>query len=346
MLYARDRLGSFLLLAALAGAACGADDVAPPETFDGIDLLFVVNDSRSMIPLQARLGDHVAGFLDALAAAEGTLPNLHVGVVSTSVEEPTVPGALCRGDRGGELRPADCLADGAFARSADGNYAGTLADAAACMMQLGELGCPFEQPLEAMRRALDGSAPGNAGFLRADALLAVIFVTDEDDCSAADPYLYSQGATQYGQFSSYRCFAHGVRCDQPDTSTPGPRTGCEPATDGPLHPVDNYLAFLETQKGGRGRVVVGGLVPPASPVQVRIEASTGLTLLAPLCASIDPELGLQTWPSPRMHALADAFASTADEPALGSLCSDDWSVPLAALAQRIADTYRESGDAR
>lgn len=88
-------------------------------------------------------------------------------------------------------------------------------------------------------------------------------------------------------------------------------------------------------------MVVGGLVPPSSPVQVRYEVESGLTLLEPLCAAIGPELGLQTWPSPRMHALADAFASTGDEPALGSLCSDDWSVPLAALAQRIADTYRE-----
>lgn len=344
MLYARAGLGSFVMVVALAGAGCGdgEGEPAPVETFDGIDVLFVVNDSRAMVPLQERLGDHVAGFLDSLAAAEGALPSLHVGVVSTEVTDSTVPGALCPGRTGGELRPVDCLTDGAFARSADGNHAGTLADAAACMMQLGDLGCPFEQPLEAMRRALDGSVPGNDGFLRDDALLAVIFVTDEDDCSAADPYLFSQTTTQYGQLSSYRCFAHGIRCDQPDSATPGPRTGCVPATDGPLHPVDDYLAFLETRKGGRGRVVVGGLVPPSSPVQVRREAETGLTLLEPLCPSIGPEIGLQTWPSPRMHALADAIAAATDgEPALGSLCSDDWSVPLAALAGRVADTYRE-----
>ena len=35
-----------------------------------------------------------------------------------------------------------------------------------------------------MKRALDGSNPENEGFLRDDAFLAVIFVADEDDCSA------------------------------------------------------------------------------------------------------------------------------------------------------------------
>lgn len=332
-----------LVVAGLAGlAGCGSeDDRSRPETFQGIDLLFVINDSRAMGPLQLRLGEHVADFLDALAAAEGSLPSVHVGVISTEVEDATTPGVLCPGTAGGELRPAACLAGGAFARSEDGNYAGTLADAAACMVMVGDQGCPFEQPLEAMRRALDGSVPGNDGFLRDDALLAVVFLTDEDDCSSADPSLYSQGATRFGPLGSYRCFSQGVRCDQPDPTRPGPRTGCVPATDGPLHPVADYLAFLEARKGGRERVIVGGLVPPVSPVAGQVEASTGPLLLQPLCAEISPEEGLQSWPSPRMHALAEAISPTGAEPALGSLCSSDWSIPLAALARRIADTYRE-----
>ena len=56
-----------------------------------------------------------------------------------------------------------------------------------CMTQVGTKGDTFEAGLEAMERALspamtaDG-AP-NAGFLRDDAYLGVVFLSDENDCS-------------------------------------------------------------------------------------------------------------------------------------------------------------------
>jgi hypothetical protein len=68
----------------------------------------------------------------------------------------------------------------------------------ACMLQVDSNGCGFEQPLEAALKALwpskdhsiaflgDTQGHGdleNKGFLRDDSLLAVVVVTDEDDCS-------------------------------------------------------------------------------------------------------------------------------------------------------------------
>ena len=63
-------------------------------------------------------------------------------------------------------------------------------------------GCMIEQPLEAALKALlpsdspvsfiEGVARGdtdNAGFLREDSILVLVFVTDEDDCSIQDPAL-------------------------------------------------------------------------------------------------------------------------------------------------------------
>ncbi len=323
------------------GSDAGADaspDAAPP-TFAGIDILFVVNDSLAMRPLQQRLGDRMADFFAALATAEGATPSLHVGVVSTTVEEPVVAAALCDGTRGGELRPAACLTDATgFASTTAANYAGELPSAVSCMLQVGDFGCPFEQPLEAMRRALDGARPENAGFLRDDALLVVVFLTDEDDCSAADPLLYAEFATQYGPFGSFRCFAFGASCDQPN-STLGPHTGCVAGDGGgAMYAVDEYAAFLDALKGGPGRVVIGGLVPPEQPVEVIQEP--GRMILGGLCPDIGDEIGLQTWPTMRMHALARAF--TADQAApIGSMCDDEWGVPLTALAQQIADAYRE-----
>ena len=56
---------------------------------------------------------------------------------------------------------------------------------------VGDNGCAIQGPLEAMKRAL--SAGRNPGFLRPGALLGVLIVTDEDDCSAIDGGAISQG---------------------------------------------------------------------------------------------------------------------------------------------------------
>jgi hypothetical protein len=64
-------------------------------------------------------------------------------------------------------------------------------DALRCMLPQGVAGCGFEQPLEAVSRAIERSQiPGdpNFGFLRADAHLAIILVTDETDCSNDSDY--------------------------------------------------------------------------------------------------------------------------------------------------------------
>lgn len=60
------------------------------------------------------------------------------------------------------------------------------AEAVRCLLPQGINGCGFEQPLESMRQALlhmtDPMAP-EAGFMRDDASLLVVMVTDELDCS-------------------------------------------------------------------------------------------------------------------------------------------------------------------
>jgi hypothetical protein len=87
------------------------------------------------------------------------------------------------------------------------------ADAAGCLATTGSRGCAFEQQLEAVLKALTpaesevrfeherggdiirstrghGGSGLNQGFLRDTSLLAVVMITDEDDCSSADLDLY------------------------------------------------------------------------------------------------------------------------------------------------------------
>ena len=54
------------------------------------------------------------------------------------------------------------------------------------MTSFGDVGCGFQQPLEATYLALHGDVPENAGFLRDDALLVVVYIVDKDDCSVPD----------------------------------------------------------------------------------------------------------------------------------------------------------------
>ena len=70
------------------------------------------------------------------------------------------------------------------------NVAGgvTVADAFTCMANNnGDLGCPYLQVLEASYRALSNPPPENAGFLRDDSLLVVVFLADGDDCLRRPP---------------------------------------------------------------------------------------------------------------------------------------------------------------
>src|SRR5690606_14410266 len=141
--------------------------------------------------------------------------------------------------------------------------------AALCMVPQGISGCGFEQPLESMAlalsRAADPSEP-EYGFLRADASLLVLFVTDEVDCSVHPNY-----ATIFDQAGSRACWSDpsasfptsavcwnaGVQCTgDPDDLDCNPADfgeNAQPTTpeNAVLHPVSRYidkLTAIEQQK--------------------------------------------------------------------------------------------------
>lgn len=215
-----------------------------------VDLLVVVDDSHSMWHEQVNLGENFQHLVRALTSPPDTdgdgqpdheaVTDLHVGIVSTNLGVMGVPsidscedaldgddGVLLsthhpRRDANGQVIEDDC----------DDTYPSFLAydptstsdrvyrtpeelDAAfQCIALLGTDGCGYEQPLDAMARALDVHARAggaNDGFLRDDSILAVVVLTDEEDCSvdrdlpnASD--LYSNAAL--GD-PSLRCFRYG-----------------------------------------------------------------------------------------------------------------------------------------
>jgi len=303
-----------------------------------LDLLFVIDNSPSMADLQDRIDAQLDGFMQALADLRYGFPDAHIGVVSADLGTGTrsVPGCTTDGDAGrfqstarGECEPPDgtfieaTSADGELfgnVPDADGNGALEVADVQAafrCIARLGASGCGYEQPLEAARRALSCTEEGqctNPGFLRESALLMIVFITDEDDCSAADDAAFDSTAPTEG---GCRCFELGVECDA---------TGCAPNEDSPyLHPVRRYYDFFSYLKP-RGLVLLATVSGPweeGATVET-ITDGTGNCALVPSCAG---PAGDGAFPAVRIAHLVRLFEDDgtvlSDEDSAG-LCGDDF----------------------
>jgi hypothetical protein len=178
------RLRTAAVLAALALLPRCACDTVPDDAVESCeasqvvpgavrtDILFVVDDSGSMSEEQATLQAGLGAFIQTLASSP-VANDFQIGVTTSSVA-----------DFDGTARaPAGTLVAPGVMTASDPNLVTTFQAAVA----VGTAGSGREQPFEAARLAISKSAAGgpNEGFLRPGARLAVIFLSDEDDCSGA-----------------------------------------------------------------------------------------------------------------------------------------------------------------
>lgn len=160
-----------------------------------------------------------------------------------------------------------------------------------CLAIVGESGCALTSPLEAMKRALDGHLAENSGFLRPSAALAVVIVTDKDDCSVPierragnDPQTRDCAISDNNAPSDcfnprFRCVAQGVRCDQP-IGTAGTKTGCREREGGHLAPIAKYARFLQSLRLPEKLILLGlwplpSLLEGAPVVVEQLPATSG-----------------------------------------------------------------------
>jgi hypothetical protein len=298
-----------------------------------LDLLFVIDDSESMKNEQDALAEKFRLLIQQIESAEYGTPNLHIGVVSTNMGGLVYLGdpiGGCEGDgAGGQLQNTPRPQDGETVASCAGptdryivdeagedgqrvvNYEGTLDQTFACVARLGTNGCGLEQPLEAMRRALDGSVPGNQGFLRPDARLAVVFVTDEDDCSARGdaPEFLDLARADIGGRSDHRCFTHGVVCDGSAPEGEGAFEGCVPAEGSPyLVDVSEYVKFLLGLKKNPRDILVAGIVGEnTEPIVVGAHPDVDNDFQVKQSCFSGPDDLEGAFPPVRLRAFFDAF---------------------------------------
>jgi len=313
----------WLTLAAVAPAlwACQARSLEAPvlkpestflKTFQqsinrNVDMLFLIDDSSSMRLSQANLERNFPTFMTTLQEAEQGLPNLHVAVISSDMGAGDGSVASCNSTGGkngifqytarGTCAGTNLQQGATYIVDSGGqrNYTGNLADVFTCIAALGETGCGFEHQFAAILRALgaDGQAPPaeNQGFLRPEAYLAIVLITNEDDCSASPGDgpngripLFDTGsnrdlASQLGPAQNFRCNEFGHMCNgmHPNRNAPNndvtARVSYDSCTsndsEGYLLSVVDTANRIKKLKPSADQVIVAAITGPATPYTVK-----------------------------------------------------------------------------
>jgi hypothetical protein len=227
-----------------------------------------------------------------------------------------------------------------------------------CRGPTGIGGCTFEAPLEAMRLALlraeDPSDPAY-GFLRPDAALFVLFITDEPDCSFGDDVAAistlfdSDGPRTYwsdptaDQPTSGMCFHAGVECEgEPDALACFAVDKPVPGGDAPvLRPIDEYIEQLRAIEALKLRgmpqadravyvSVVGGVPVSGDNARFQLPADALEAARAGIGLGCESTWG-HAYPPVRLAEVAAEFNEFErwGETSLTSICENFW---LSALA--------------
>jgi hypothetical protein len=221
-----------------------------------------------------------------------------------------------------------------------------LGDAVACQIQLGTDGCGLEQQLEAALKALTpstadvafplgslghGDGP-NAGFLRDDSILAIVVVSDEDDCSYPET---SIGFASTSPNSPYAEIPLNYRCQgKPEL----------------LHPIERYIETLPKLRSGLPGSIVFGMIAGIPPELASGEHDLDEILNDPRMAFVPDERTAGDTPTPacshtretgelveatparRLLEVARAFG---DHAVVASICEETFAGPVEQLARRI-----------
>jgi hypothetical protein len=322
------------------------------------DIVFMIDDSGSMAEEQRNLTRNFPVFMRELNVPGA---DLHIAVVSSDMgagagtyNEQCNTGGGDHGtfcmfhdqQRNAPLTTVDscakCAVDvsgGRFLRTVNPNFpAGSLENTFTCMATLGTSGCGFEHQLESLRTSL--TLPANGGFVRDDAYLAFVVITDEDDCSApANSTLFT--ADNPGQDSSLRCALAGHTCggvhNDGTADVNRPLSECQPADDGGLTPVQELVdSIMAVKKNDANMIIAAGIFgwpqPNTMPLNYRIDADGNrgfapVRSLQPICMSAngDATAGL------RVKKFIESFPNSSTF----SICQNDFSEALRNIGSKI-----------
>ena len=236
----------------------------------------------------------------------------------------------------------------------------TTVEAFQCFGPQGINGCGFEQQLESMYKALKRAENADEaiyGFVRANAILSIVHVTDEADCSYNKEqetiFLPDDDRTFWSlpdesTPSSAVCWNAGVACSGGDCSSANkdPLGGDTSAGDAVMRPVSRYIDLVQKIESDKQ------LISPNQEVLVALIAGVGADGSVTYQDSVDPsfqdDFGIgpgctstagEAVPPVRLKEFADAF-KLGDAQNMFSICDSDYSAALEAIAAAIADQVR------
>jgi hypothetical protein len=205
-----------------------------------VDLVAMVDNSPSMAPKVYKLNAQFPKLMAALKdPTDGSMPDLRVAIIDSDLG---TGGAYSSGTCGpktlsdgtssvyGDLgrfqmrtSPTACTfnAGSLYLEHKAGlpvNYTGDISSVFACLAgNLGSLGCGMEQQLQAFEFALAAKGVGNElqqQMLRPSAQLGLVFLSDEDDCSAAmNDGMFGDKSELRTESASLRCATRAHMCN-------------------------------------------------------------------------------------------------------------------------------------
>ena len=201
------------------------------------DILFVIDNSGSMAGEQRQLAESFRGFTNALEEKFGD--DYHIAMITTGMESTGCPRcsdiytSSCTNSTGenGRFQDRICRNVGTDASPeyecrTDSSCRVVASDSKSCFYDpvnqegtvfAGVEGCGFERGLAPMKVALKDLASNyNAGFLRDDAVLVVVIISDEEDCGeVGDVYELTSDGGNVCNFAAKGSFAPKLVWKQP-----------------------------------------------------------------------------------------------------------------------------------
>jgi hypothetical protein len=225
-------------------------------------------------------------------------------------------------------------------------------------------GCGFEQQLESVLASDRNTA--NAGFSREDALLAVILITDEDDCSTTDPRVFDVEARASNPFQgpfttldelqfNLRCYEHSEALQDVQRYVDGvaalksdPSQVVFAAITGIPEDADldreNFNSDEERYQAILGHPDMQE-VPDPNPESYEPQPDTAGQQLRPACTStVEGQTERsRAFPGRRIVETMDGLArdNTGVGTVVESICAEDFSPALNAIVDRIAAALRQ-----
>jgi hypothetical protein len=197
-----------------------------------LDLVFMVDNSLSMKPKQDKLREQFRNLIDGLRdPVDGSLPDLRIAIIDSDLGAGDSTRCSKTGGYGDQGRfqmrdAADCGVQGdarwlEFTKGKPVNFTGEVSDVFGCLASaVGVSGCGYEHQLASIEWAFflsDNKAQRD--FIRPEAYLGIVLLTDEDDCSAPmESRMFQPGVAT--ESPSLRCATRAHACNGADLPYP------------------------------------------------------------------------------------------------------------------------------